>query len=179
MEPEKSADPLWDLTYILTQDEIYRCAKAGDIRRIGKTGTVVETVILGVMAVYCLSAFFLDGMGEGMPLFLGVASLALIAAIWAVPELRYRRAAVSQAQNRSPNRVRVFHQGFAFGADDTLFLFGSEDVILTQNMWVLRYGAQLFPLPFRALPEDCRKFLQEKTGFTPSGKDPRHSHIKG
>lgn len=47
MEPEKNAEPRWELTYTLTREDIYRCVRAGDIRRVGRTGTLVETVILG------------------------------------------------------------------------------------------------------------------------------------
>ena len=162
MEPEKSTEPLWDLTYTLTREDIYRCVKAGDIRRVGKTGTIVETVILGMMAVYCLTAFFLVGMEEGMPLFLGAASLVIIAAIWTVPELRYRRTAETQGENRVPNRVRIMEEGLVFGTDETVFPYGTERAVCLSDMWVLRYGYQLIALPKRALPEDCRKFLEEK-----------------
>lgn len=162
MEPEKTMEPLWDLTYTLTREDIYRCVKAGDIRRVGRTGTIVETVILGIMAVYCLAAFFLEGMKEGMSLFLGVSSLVLMAAIWAVPELRYRRMADSQSENRAPTRVRVLEEGLTFGADDTVFNYGTERAIRLSDMWVLRYGTQLIALPCRVMPEECRDYLARK-----------------
>jgi hypothetical protein len=147
--------PEWELSYTLTREEIYRCVKAGDFRRVGKAGTIVETVILGIMAVYCLTAFFLDGMKEGMSLFLGVASLLLIAAVWGVPEFRYRRMASAQAEDRAPTRVRVFQEGLAFGQSDEVFAYGTEWAARLPDMWVLRYGTQLMALPKRAMPEEC------------------------
>lgn len=155
MEPEKTMEPLWDLSYTLTREEIYLCVKAGDFRRMGKAGTIVETVILGIMAVYCLTAFFLDGMKEGMSLFLGAASLILIAAVWGVPEFRYRRIASAQSENRAPTRVRVLEEGLAFGGDDAVFAYGTEWAARLPDMWVLRYGTQLMALPKRAMPEEC------------------------
>ncbi len=152
----------WDILVELTRDDIYRSLKYGDIRRVGVAGRVVETVILGLLAVWCIVPFFAWGLEALSSLFLGLLALLLIAALWAVPEWRARHLSGQETKDRKPTRLRVYEEGLRFGEAEDLHAFGTETVTSLPGLFVLRYGTELVLLPHRELPEDCLAFLKQK-----------------
>ena len=78
----------WDIVYTSTQEDLYRALKYGDVRRVGTAGRIVETVVLGLLAVWCIVPFFAQGTEALGSLLLGLVALFLLAALWLVPEWR-------------------------------------------------------------------------------------------
>ena len=126
----------WDIVYTSTQEDLYRALKYGDVRRVGTAGRIVETVVLGLLAVWCIVPFFAQGTEALGSLLLGLVALFLLAALWLVPEWRARA--------------------------EELHAFGTEHVTALPGLFILRYGRELVPLPHRALPPDCLAFLRGK-----------------
>ena len=152
----------WDIGITLTRDDIYRSLKYGDIRRVGTAGRVVETVVLGLLAVWCIVPFFAQGREALSSLLLGILSLLLIASLWIVPEWRARHLSGQEMKDRRPTRLRVYEEGLRFGEAEDIHAFGTETLTALPGLYILRYGTEMVPLPHRELPEDCLAFLKRK-----------------
>lgn len=90
----------WDIVYTSTQEDLYRALKYGDVRRVGTAGRIVETVVLGLLAVWCIVPFFAQGTEALGSLLLGLVALFLLAALWLVPEWRARAVSRQEARDR-------------------------------------------------------------------------------
>ncbi len=152
----------WNIVYTPTQEELYRALKYGDIRRVGKAGRIVESVILGLLAVWCIVPFIAQGAEALNSLLLGLLALILLAALWLVPEWRARSLSRQEARDRRPTRIRVYDEGLRYGEAEEIHAFGTEVLTTLPGLYILRYGTELMPLPHRALPDDCLAFLREK-----------------
>ena len=152
----------WDIVYTSTQEDLYRALKYGDVRRVGTAGRIVETVVLGLLAVWCIVPFFAQGTEALGSLLLGLVALFLRAALWLVPEWRARAVSRQEARDRRPTRLRVYDEGLRYGQAEELHAFGTEHVTALPGLFILRYGRELVPLPHRALPPDCLAFLRGK-----------------
>ena len=96
----------WDIVYTSTQEDLYRALKYGDVRRVGTAGRIVETVVLGLLAVWCIVPFFAQGTEAQK----GLVALFLLAALWLVPEWRARAVSRQEARDRRPTRLRVYDE---------------------------------------------------------------------
>ena len=152
----------WDIVYTPTREDIYRALKHGDIRRVGTAGRVVESVVLGLLAVWCIVPFFAQGAEALGSLLLGLVALVLLAALWLVPEWRARHLSRQESQDRRPTRLRVYDDGLRYGEGEEIHAFGTEVLTSLPGLYILRYGRELVPLPHRVLPEDCLAFLRGK-----------------
>ena len=122
----------------------------------------METVVLGLLAVWCIVPFFAQGTEALGSLLLGLVALFLLAALWLVPEWRARAVSRQEARDRRPTRLRVYDEGLRYGQAEELHAFGTEHVTALPGLFILRYGRELVPLPHRALPPDCLAFLRGK-----------------
>lgn len=152
----------WNVVFTPTREELYRTLKFGDVRRVGKAGRIVETVVLALLAVWCIVPFIAQGFEALSSLVLGLLALVLLAALWLVPEWRARALSRQESRDRRPTRLRVYDEGLRYGEAEEIHAFGTETLTSLPGLYVLRYGTELMPLPHRALPEDCLAFLREK-----------------
>lgn len=90
MDGRKEAGFAAEWRYKLTEDEIYDGLRRSGVRRAGPTRDWVQTVVLALVVVFCLIAFFGGGMQEWGSLTIAVLACALIAVLWIVPALRFR-----------------------------------------------------------------------------------------
>lgn len=108
-----------ELRIRLTREELYACMTGRQERKAGKLRLIVETVLLGLVAAYCLTAFFLSGMTSLPSLLIGLAALLIAAAIWVVPVMVDRYDAGQEFAKKKVLRVRVYPEGLGFGSEDT------------------------------------------------------------
>ena len=104
---------LW--RYQLTEDEIYDGLRRSGVRRAGPTRDWLQTAVLGLVAVFCIIAFFGGGMQEWGSLTIAVLACALIAVLWIVPSLRFRYEAREIAAREKTLTVHMDEEGIAFG----------------------------------------------------------------
>ncbi len=171
-EKEEKNQPLLTLRIRLEECEIYQCLMLGT-RRAGKARNVVESVILGLMAVYCGAAFLLDETKEPVSLMLAVISLAVVAAIWLVPPLRMKHEARRIAEQKNVVYLSLYETQAAFGREKEKFVeYAACRPVLGEGMLVLEIGRELVGIPRRLTDEAgwellCEKFRAgppEKTG---------------
>ena len=150
----QAGQPQADLRIQLTKEELYACMCSRQERKAGKARLIVETVLLGLLAAYCILAFFLSGMASVASLCIGLAALLLAAAIWAVPAIINRYDANREFSKNKVLRVRIYAQGFGFGTDDTFQLVPYEQCCARRgkDMILLDFeGGLMVALPKRLL----------------------------
>lgn len=149
-----AGQPQADLRIQLTKEELYACMGSRQDRKAGRARLIVETVLLGLLAAYCIIAFFLSGMTSPASLCIGLAALLLAAAIWAAPVIVNRYDANREFAKNKVLRVRIYAQGFGFGTDDTFQLVPYEECCprRCKNMILLDFeGGLMVALPKRLL----------------------------
>lgn len=150
----QAGQPQADLRIQLTKEELYVCMGSRQGRKAGRARLIVETVLLGLLAAYCIIAFFLSGMVSLATLCIGLISLLLAAAIWAAPVIVNRYDANREFAKNKVLRVRIYTQGLGFGTDDTFQLVPYEDCCARwcRDMILLDFeGGLMVALPKRLL----------------------------
>ena len=155
----------WDIVYTSTQEDLYRALKYGDVRRVGTAGRIVETVVLGLLAVWCIVPFFAQGTEALGSLLLGLVALFLLAALWLVPEWRARAVSRQEARDRRPTRLRVYDEDCDMGRRRASRVRDRARDRPARPVYPA-VRQELVPLPHRALPPDCLAFLRGKWGGT-------------
>ena len=158
MDGRKEAGFAAEWRYKLTEDEIYDGLRRSGVRRAGPTRDWVQTVVLALVVVFCLIAFFGGGMQEWGSLTIAVLACALIAVLWIVPALRFRYEARESAAGDRTLVVRLDEEGIAFGEEgDAAFPYGGFPVRVFDDMLICGLpGMQLFFLPRRAAADDAQ-----------------------
>lgn len=157
-EDESAAgEPLQNLHVQLTQEEILFCVRAGSGRTASRGRLWAQTVILALLAVYCIAAFFISGMEVIATLLIGLAAAALGAVMWIVPEARNRHIASREAEQNKTLHVRVYEDAFGFGDGEAFERLAFEDCRAQryEDMLLLRFqGGFLVGIPRRLLSGD-------------------------
>lgn len=149
--------------FVCTQEEWLLLLRRGEVRKAGKVRIGVELGVLGLLAVYCLIAFFGDGMSDWRSLGIAVIALLLGIILLVVPEIRFRHEAEQLASEQKQRAVRLYDQGLAFGASDEIVPFADCGPKLFEDMVVFRFqGGALFCIPKRALSPEDWELLCEK-----------------
>lgn len=92
-----AAQPEISISYVLKQDEVYRALRdAKMFKSVGK-GQWIRSGLLVIVIAISIYNIFLDHSYLGMGLFLILLSIALIAAIWVIPEMSMRGRAREEA----------------------------------------------------------------------------------
>lgn len=142
--------------YTLTEEEIYEGLKNNTSRKAGPARNWIQTVLLGLVAAYCLIAFFAEGMKTWSSLFIGIAALALIGVLWVVPEKKMRFDARKIAMQNQTVTVRLFDGGLAFGKDSLdVYAFSKLKHQKLDSMIIFQLpGFQMILLPRRIMREE-------------------------
>ncbi len=167
--------PLLTLRIRMQENEIYRCLLLGT-RRAGPARRIAESVILGVMAVYCGAAYLLDEQKASASLLLALLSLAVLAAIWLVPPLRMRSAARQIAGQENEVFLSLYDKEAAFGKKNPKYIaYSSCRALLGEGLLVLEIGRELVGIPRRLTDPAGWSLLLEK--FQPEDARPRRQRL--
>ncbi|MBR5135320.1 MAG: hypothetical protein IKV35_06950, partial [Clostridia bacterium] len=107
----------FDVTYILTKEEIEDGLRRGELRRASKGRLWIQTSLLVFVAAWSLVAFFGGGMTEWMSLVIGGVALVLVPVMWFVPTWQMKTIAEQTAEDAKPIHLWVFEDGIDFGDD--------------------------------------------------------------
>lgn len=182
--------PLGEWRFTCTAEEWLLLLKRGEVRKAGKVRIGVELGLLLLLAVYCLIAFFGDGMSDWRSFGIAVIAVILGIVLVVVPEIRFRHEAEQLVQEGRERTVRLYEEGLAFGESEEIVPFAQCGARIFEDMAVLRFqGGALFGIPRRALPPEdwdllCRRFpredgapAQEEAG--PAREDPEEPETAG
>lgn len=153
MEPDGQEEALFCLRYQLTEEEIRLCLKWDGGRKAGRARLAVETAALGLMAVYSLAAFFIDGMRNMPSLLIGAACIVLTAVLWLLPVWWNRADARREAAQGKWVTLRLFADGLGFGDGEAYRRLPLEavDARFHEDLAVLRVEGSLLAVPRRAM----------------------------
>lgn len=157
MNENREETPLWELKFKPTAEEYYEALCAGGVRKAGKTRLIVQSVILAVVAIWCVAPVFFGGTGDYT--LAGVA-VAVALCMWLVPPLKMKSDAKNAAAADITVRVKVFADGVQFGENEP-FAFEALTGYVSADQLTLSIETDCIPLPFRAMSEECRLFLLE------------------
>lgn len=168
MEQREKAEFAAEWRYKLTEDEIYDGLRRSGVRRAGPARDWVQTIVLALVAVFCLIAFFGGGMQEWGSLTIAVLACALIAVLWIVPALRFRYEAREIAAGDRTLVVRLDEEGIAFGEEgDAAYPYGRFPVRTYDDMLICELpGMQVFFIPRRVAVDEAewREAVRRLTG---------------
>ncbi|HIW74596.1 MAG TPA: hypothetical protein H9684_09745 [Firmicutes bacterium] len=154
--------PLLTLRVRMEEKEIYRCLMLGT-RRAGPARNIVQSVILGLLAVYCGAAYLLDEAREPVSLMLTVISLLVLAAIWVTPPLRMRSEARRIAEQGNELFLSLYEKEAAFGRENPKYAaYSACRAAVDGELLVLEIGRELVGIPRRVTDEAGWVLLLEK-----------------
>lgn len=155
-----NTQPLWELSYAPTAEELYIALRSGETRKASKTRLIVQSVILAAVALWCVLPLFFGGKGDVM--LAGVA-VAVCVAMWLVPPLKMKADAKNAAAVEQRVCMRVYAQGLSFGQGETVTEIPFAEITCYQapEQLTLAIRQELVPVPYRVLSEECRQFLAE------------------
>ncbi len=152
---------LFDVCVRPTEEEWLDGLKRSGLRRAGKGRLLVQTIVLAVVGVTALVAFFLDGMREPMSAVIAAAATVLIPVMWLVPDARMRSMAKTAAEEGAAVHLWVFEDGLNFGEQVTAAYYAFNGVYWTmptektQQTLVLRTKSdEVVVIPKRELTDD-------------------------
>ena len=103
------------VSYVLTEEEYFKCLKHSGIYKSQGTRGLIEAVVLGILAVIFFVVFFMTG-GVSNIVF-GCISLIFIAVLLVVPNLHMRSMAKSMADGKLIE-AEIYPDSVEIGRDD-------------------------------------------------------------
>lgn len=103
------------VSYVLTEEEYFKCLKHSGIYKSQGTRGLIEAVVLGILAVIFFVVFFMAG-GVSNIVF-GCISLIFIAVLLVVPNLHMRSMAKSMADGKLIE-AEIYPDSVEIGRDD-------------------------------------------------------------
>lgn len=92
----------YKISYVLTQDEMYKCLYNSNMFKTKGTRAVVESIILGIAAVIFFTIYFTTtSQYNHYNLIFGIISLVTIAIIWIVPHIYLKRMSAMMADGKT------------------------------------------------------------------------------
>lgn len=165
------------LSYVLTQEEMYKCLYHSDIIRTKGKRAVIESIVLGIAAVIFFVTFLTAGSQySNYNLFFAVVCLAMIGVIWTVPHFYLKSMAKTMADGKTIE-AEIYPTHIDIGRDDgewSIELDGSSTIDEFDNIiMIVTDKDRAFAIPERVIePEvynDIRAILQ--TGTQPDEED--------
>lgn len=155
----------WDTVIQLTAEEIRSCLQRADRRRMGKWRILIYAVLLGFISVSSLVSFFLNGMHNGMTLFLGIGGLALFLMVVLYEPVSLRRMVKREAAAGKKLHLWVYEDRLGFGEGETFetYTFSEFYVKKFEDLLILHFARGLLvAIPRRTVPADCWDFLSAR-----------------
>lgn len=143
--------PRYDLSIRLTREEVLSCLRRGLGRRAGKGRLTAQTVVLVLIAAYCIVTYIASGLESTASLGIGIAALAVCVLMLVVPEVAVRRMADKQTAMDKCLRLRVYDRGIGFGDDDEFrfFKYKKCQARAYEDMILFRFQDGLVAVPRR------------------------------
>lgn len=143
------------LSYVLTQDEMYRCLYHSNSFKTKGARAVVQSIILALAAVIFFIAYFIgDNKYNGYNMFFGIVSLVMIAVIWVVPHLHIKSMAKLLADGKTIE-TEIYPTHIDIGRDDgawSIELDGSSEIEEFDNIFMIyTQKGQNFAIPERVI----------------------------
>lgn len=174
---EPAEAPLADVQICLTEEELRRSLQRSDLRRAGPGRLWVQTVLLVLLAAYCIAAFFLSGASSYASLGIGLAALILAGAQWIVPQLYIRHQARREYALGKQLRVRLYAEEIGFGSGETYEAvpYAACFTRVFDDMLLLHFqGGYLVALPRRVF--DAERWIWLTGRFQTAGKERNGVH---
>ena len=144
------------LSYVLTQDEMYRCLYHSNSFKTKGARAVVQSIILALAAVIFFIAYFVgdDSQYGGYNIFFGIVSLVTIAVIWIVPHLHIKSMAKLMADGKTIE-TEIYPTRIDIGRDDgawSIELDGTAEIEEFDNIFMIyTQKDQNFAIPERVI----------------------------
>lgn len=135
---EELVQKSYEFVYTLTYDEIYEAFSILN-QKWGKNVKRILTVILTVLAVFLLYAYYRDN--QNLPcFFLAILDILLLYYLLYVPILKSRRGAQKVAKQKGQYKVRLTKDGTLMLGAEKIRLAGDKDAraIETDRIYVIR-----------------------------------------
>ena len=149
------------VSYVLTEEEYFKCLKHSGIYKSQGTRGLIEAVVLGILAVIFFVVFFMAG-GVSNIVF-GCISLIFIAVLLVVPNLHMR------------SKAEIYPDSVEIGRDDGAWkieLDGTSRIQEFDNIiMIFADHNRSFAIPERAIDPD---FLPEIKGILLAGTTPTY-----
>ncbi|MGN0470774.1 MAG: YcxB family protein [Acutalibacteraceae bacterium] len=162
------------LSYVLTQDEMYRCLYHSNSFKTKGTRAVVQSIILAVAAVIFFITYFIgENQYGGYNIFFGIVSLVMIAVIWVVPHFHMKSMAKLLADGKTIE-TEIYPTHIDIGRDDgawSIELDGSSEIEEFDNIFMIyTQKGQNFAIPERVIEPEI---YNEIRAILLSGTKPR------
>lgn len=160
------------VSYVLTEEEYFKCLKHSGIYKSQGTRGLIEAVVLGILAVIFFVVFFMTG-GVSNIVF-GCISLIFIAVLLVVPNLHMRSMAKDMADGKLIE-AEIYPDSVEIGRDDGAWkieLDGTSRIQEFDNIiMIFADHNRSFAIPERAIDPD---FLPEIKGILLAGTTPTY-----
>ncbi len=108
----------YKISYVLTQDEMYKCLYHSNMIKTKGLRAVVQSIILAVASVAFFFMYFAtDSQYNGYNLVFGILCLIVIAMIWIVPHL-YLKSMSRMASDGKTIEAEIYPTHIDIGKDD-------------------------------------------------------------
>lgn len=160
------------VSYVLTEDEYFKCLKHSGMYKSQGTRGLIEAVALGILAVLFFAVFFMTGNVSNI--VFGCISLIFIAVILLVPNIHMKSMAKAMADGKLIE-AEIYPDSVEIGRDDGAWkieLDGTSRIREFDNI-IMIYAAhnRSFAIPERAIEPD---FLPEIKGILLAGTTPAY-----
>lgn len=160
------------LSYVLTQDEYFKCLKhSGMYKSQGMRG-IIESVVLGILAVIFFVVFFMTG--DVSNIVFGCISLIFIAVLLIVPNLHMKNMAKTMADGKLIE-AEIYPDSIEIGKDAGAWKIELDGTSRIQEfdgiIMIYAEHNRSFAIPERAIDPD---FLPEIKGILLAGTTPAY-----
>lgn len=162
------------ISYVLTQDEVYKCLYHSNLIKTKGRRAVAESVILGIAAVLFFVVYFTTvSPYNGYNAVFGVICLLTIAAVWLVPHWYLSHMAHMMADGKTVE-TEIYPTHIDIGREDgawTIELDGKAQIEEFDNIiMIIRSDEKAFAIPERVIEPEV---FNEVTAILLSGTEPK------
>ncbi len=186
-QPENEENPEWDgsqaeyvadddaeeyeipetgikISYVLTQDEMYKCLYHSDMYKTKGTRAVVQSVVFGLAAVtFFLVYFMTNSQYNSHNLFFGILCLIMIAVIWLVPHFHIKSLAKMMADGKTIE-AEIYPTHIDIGREDgawSIELDGKSEIREFDSIFMIYTPkGQGFAIPQRVIEPEVYHEIQ-------------------
>lgn len=170
---------VFDVKFTPTYEELIDGLRRAELRRAGKGRLTVQTILLTMIALWALIAFFAEEVKQPMSLVIGIVALVLIPVMWFVPTWQMSAMARQMADSETAVHLWVFEDGVDFGEEppaNAYYEFSrffcdkpADDSAMQTLVWRFQ-NDEVVVIPRRALREEQWQFLCDKTACSHADK---------
>ena len=161
------------LSYVMTQDEMYRCIYHSDMIKTKGARAVIQSIILSAAAVAFFWIYFTSrSQYSGYNLFFGIVCLVMTAVIWIVPHM-YMKSMAKRLADGSDIEAEIFPTHIDIGKDDGQWSIELDGKAVIQEfdniIMIYTNNDRAFAIPERVIEPE---FYNEIRAILMSGTQP-------